>query len=269
MADPVVITPTVVPDPAKPVAGVGEPIKDGSVSRVSVNMDEKPAVTPEVKPEASPIPDKFKNKDGTLNTEALLKSYTELESSRGKPAEKPAEITPPTDTAKAITADDMKALSEEFAKNGKLSDESYKSLAGKGHSKEVVDTFIAGQTALAQQYNAALEQAVGGKERLTNLLEWAGSNLTAAEIESANSILKGGNAAAAKIVLDGLHARQVAAVGETPDLVNAEGSVTSGIKPFRSNEEMVTAMSDKRYKTDEAYRQDVAKRLAVTNTRGR
>ena len=43
----------------------------------------QPPVQPEPAQDGTPIPDKFKNPDGSLNSEAVLKSYTELEKAYG------------------------------------------------------------------------------------------------------------------------------------------------------------------------------------------
>lgn len=213
------------------------------------------------------VPEKFRKQDGSLDSDALLKSYKELETRQSKTPE-PKDDKTPTITEKAISTDDMAKLNDEFAKSGKLSDDTYKSLAGKGLSKELVDNYIAGQTARANAYTNSLREHVGGKEALDSLIEWAGNNLSDSEIKTANKALTGGDSESAKLVLDGLRARYTKANGKDPSLLNsAGGDKTPDVKPFASNAELVEAMSDPRYKNgpkgDPAYRKQVEARIAA------
>jgi len=253
-----------------PAPATGEVTNDGKVTRVQVSGQEKPADQQQQKPAGERpawLPEKFKT------PEELAASYKELETKlgQGKKEETPAAAAAATPTnvptiTKELPQVDMGTISAEYAKNGKLSDETYRSLAGKGFSKEVVDAHIAGQQALVEKYTKTLEDSVGGKETLDSIVKWAGANLDDKAIDSINAVLKSGNDVAAKTILAGLKSQYVAAMGQDPSLVNAEGAPgTSGAQPFRSNAEIVTAMRDKRYRTDEAYRQDVAARLMVTN----
>src|SRR5690606_22644532 len=98
------------------------------------------------------------------------------------------------------------------------------------------------------------------------LLSWAGTALSPEETAAANKVLQSMDSAEAKLVLAGLQSRYEATYGKSPALLSGEGVPgTSGVKPFRSNSEVVEAMKDPRYHRDEAYRQDVYRRLAISD----
>lgn len=261
MAETIQIQPTAVVDAA---TAEGTASQTGNTQRVVVSSEPKPV---ESKPVENTVPEKFRKADGQLDTEKLLASYGELEKKFGtgdKKVETPAPTTTP-ETPKGLTADDIGKLSEEFRASGKLSDDTYKGLEAKGITRDIADNYIAGQTARAEQYSTALNEHVGGKAALESIIEWAGANLTDAEITTANKSLSSGDQTQAKLALDGLKARFTAANGSAPNLVTgAESARATSVQPFRSNEEVTKAMSDPRYRNDEAYRQDVYKRLAAT-----
>ena len=58
------------------------------------------------------------------------------------------------------------------------------------------------------------------------------------------------------------------AMGVEPRLIGGRGSSTPNTKVFKSNQEVVAAMSDPRYKKDIAYQHEVQRRLAESNVFG-
>lgn len=259
MADSLTIVPTASVDTAKPAVGEVATL-NGGAQLLSISTETPTVVA------APTVPEKFRGKDGAVDSAKLLEAYTALEAKMGKPAVEAPVVAP------AIPAGvDMAALNAEYAKDGALSDATYATLAAKNVTKATVDAYIAGQTALAEKYQTTLSESVGGKEALGKLIEWAGVNLTDAEIKSANKALQSMDADSAKLVLAGLQAKRIAAVGSDPALVGGIETtpVTGGVQAYRSNEEVVAAIGDKRYRADPAYRKDVENRLRVTQTFGR
>lgn len=202
------------------------------------------------------LPEKFKT------PEDLVASYTELEKKQGtKPVEPPA-VTPEAAKAKGV---DLDALSREFSTKGELSAESLKALEDKGFTKAQVDQYIAGQQAVAQQQLSKLSEAAGGKEQLTNVLKWAEVNLPKPEQDAYNTLLDAGNIDGAALLLGSIVSKYTEATGSEPRLVNGTPVPSiAGVKPFRSSAEVVTAMNDRRYKTDPAYREDIERRLSIS-----
>tara|TARA_R100001443_G_scaffold96964_3_gene103830 strand:+ start:454 stop:1287 length:834 start_codon:yes stop_codon:yes gene_type:complete len=86
---------------------------------------------------------------------------------------------------------------DNFREHGHLTDDQYKAFASKmGLSKELVDTFITGQIAIAQTGNYEQEkmaerayQMAGGKEQWENLARWAQSNYDETKLERLNEQL--------------------------------------------------------------------------------
>jgi len=233
--------------------------------------------TPEQPPERPEwLPEKFKT------PEDMAKAYGELEGKLGggqdDKGEKGEEGPPgdlkitPSDNAAAEQAEDMLSkaglnmqdYAEEFATNGQLSEETYSKLDEAGFPREIVDQYVAGQQAVAEQMSSSIFQTVGGQEAYQGMAEWAGKNFTQAEAEAYNTAMDSGNMETIKLAVQGLQARYVAANGQDPNLVRG-GSAPSGAKPFASNAELGRAMDDPRYSTDKAYREGIHARLAVSN----
>lgn len=238
-------------------------VQMGGTLRVDAGDVNKPVVdTPKVE---NPVPEKFRKADGSLDADALLKSYTELESKQGnKPAvETPKTDATTTDLTKTLNADALNELREEFKKNGKISDES---LTKHKIERSAVDSYIEGQKALVEKYTTTLQTHVGGKDAYDALVKWAQANVAEGEQEQIDALLSSGNETTAKLALDGLKARFEKVMGKTPDLITGgEGTPVAGAKPFKSDREMTDMISDKRYKTDPAFRKQVEDRLNVTN----
>jgi len=246
------------------------------VDRVEVQPAETTADKPveEIKPTQSKpegLPEKFNSVD------ELVKSYSELEKKLGEqsqPTEKSvdpvskAEVKeqPKSDLDIATKAVDsaglnMETLSEEFAKDGKLADGSYKSLEKAGIPKEYVDRFIAGQQAIADQQSATVKNLVGGTEAYDSMSDWAGQNLTETEKQAYNTAVNSKDLEAVKLAVVGLKARYAQSTGSEPTLVEGKAS-PSAEQGFASWAQVTQAMSDPRYAKDPAYQAEVKNKLA-------
>lgn len=213
------------------------------------------------------------------SVEALVASYKEAQAKLTKSTqdgEQPPQDNPDTgtgeedgeDAAPAPLPENLRPFSAEFAKDGKLGDESYTKLAELGYSKDVVDAYIRGVTAAPQAAEAITPEdakatiaAIGGDEVFTKLQTWAGQNLSEAEIESYNAATA--SKATARMAVEWLKGRMEAAEGFEPAVVVAGDTVAgSAVAPFRSRQELTAAMRDPRYKSgDKAYHAEVDARL--------
>lgn len=215
------------------------------------------------------IPEKFW-KDGKADLEGLAKSYAELEKKNSTPPAKPAEgeakpgeqkpgeqVTPKGDEV-------FKPYFEEVEKNGKLSDESYAALEKQGFSRKMVDAYARGIAAERTESEGKVFEAVGGQEQYAQVIEWAGKNLPQGEIDAFNNLLQTGTTEQIALAASGLNTRYQAANGSPAKLVHGS-STGSAVAPFRSSAEVTRAMSDPRYQSDEAYRDEVSARLAVSD----
>ena len=246
------------------------------VEKVEVQSAETTTDKPveEIKPTQSKpegLPEKFNSVD------ELVKSYSELEKKLGEqsqPTEKSvdpvskAEVKeqPKSDLDIATKAVDsaglnMESLSEEYAKDGKLADGSYKSLEKAGIPKDYVDRFIAGQQAIADQQSSSVKEMVGGTQAYDTMSEWAGQNLSETEKTAYNSAVNSKDLEAVKLAVVGLKARYSQATGSEPKLVEGKSSA-SGEQGFQSWAQVTQAMSDPRYAKDVAYQAEVKNKLA-------
>ena len=105
-----------------------------------------------------------------------------------------------------------------------------------------------------------IRAVAGGEKEYATMVQWAADNMDRADVESFDSLLASGNVGAIKLAVSGIKAKY--------DNVNGyEGTMLSGKPPttskdvFRSQAELVNAMSDPRYEKDPAYRQDLIEKL--------
>jgi len=249
------------------------------VEKVEVQNAETTADKPveETKPTQSKpegLPEKFNSVD------ELVKSYSELEKKLGEqsqPTEKSVDPVSKTELKEQPKSDldiatkavdsaglNMESLSEEYAKDGKLADGSYKSLEKAGIPKDYVDRFIAGQQAIADQQSSSVKEMVGGTQAYDNMSEWAGQNLSETEKTAYNSAVNSKDLEAVKLAVVGLKARYAQSTGSEPKLVEGKASA-SGEQGFQSWAQVTQAMSDPRYAKDPAYQTEVKNKLANSN----
>lgn len=214
------------------------------------------------------LPDKFES------VEAMAKSYAELESKLGQPKEEaPAEEAkteePKNDLEIADQAVEsaglnMDDLSQEYQDNGQLADESYEKLAKAGIPKETVDQFIAGQQALADKQSSDVKALVGGAEAYSDMTQWAGQNLSTAEVEAYNKAVNSGDMETVKLAVSGLQARYTADNGSDPKLVAGKAGATSNAG-YQSWAQVQADMSKPEYSKDPAFQAEVQAKLANSN----
>lgn len=234
---------------------------------VAIANGETPVETSDTPARPEWLPEQF-------NTpEEMAKAYSELAAKQAQKAEEKPEDKP-ADNKLEIPEDPQKALADkglkyedfaaELAKTGTLSQESYDKLAAVGFDKAMVDSYIAGQNALAANFEAEVKAEVGGAERYADMVEWAKANLTPAEIDAYNKAVSAGSPEQAKLAVLGLSAKFTKAVGNEPSLLQGR-NVTASEDVFQSYAQLTEAMRDPRYRKDPAYRAKVQDKLARSN----
>lgn len=213
--------------------------------------------------EASPerpewLPEKFDN------PEALADAYSNLEKQFHENKAEPSETEDNATSEPEVTNSAVTSASEEYFETGELSEETYKSLEANGIPKEMVDMYVNGYEAVANQQQQTLMQEAGGKENYEAMSEWAATSLTDQEQEVYNNTVESGDVNAATMAIRGLYARFQSDGGTPVSLVQGDTSGTSGAIPFSSSKEMTIAMQDPRYSYDNKYREQVSQRLSVT-----
>lgn len=168
----------------------------------------------------------------------------------------------PEETSADETVLDTAAFEKEFLEKGELSEESYKLLAEKGISKEVVDRYIEGRKAYVQAYDNEIMNSCGGRGEYTAMALWASNNLTDEEQASFNSAVSSGDVGLAKLAVGGLYARYKSAGAGAPQTNFIEG--TSSAKApslYKSEKEIVQDKKDPRYEKDAEYRKSVDEKI--------
>lgn len=105
-----------------------------------------------------------------------------------------------------------------------------------------------------------LYKMVGGEKEYKSMIDWAGNSLSQDEIEMYDAVMATGNANSIYWAVQALNNKYTDAVGSEGQLLTGRGSAESNTV-FRSQSELVQAMSDPRYDSDPAYRADVMAKL--------
>ena len=106
-----------------------------------------------------------------------------------------------------------------------------------------------------------LKGIVGGEENYANMMQWATSNLQEQEVNMFDTVMGKGDVASAFFAINSLAQRYNDRVGYDGKMLTGNAP-KGGTDSFRSQQELVKAMSDSRYDNDPAYRNDVTEKLA-------
>ena len=216
------------------------------------------------------------------DAEALEKAYIELQKKLGdeekgesepeaskEDESEPEEISP---TAQLIVD-----ASTEFNEKGKLDPETLSKFE-KMSSEELVSTYMEMQSKAAKaapqqeaedltdsQVNE-IKNSAGGEQEYSNLINWAESTLPKSTVQAFDTLCDSGNAEAIQLAVNGLKAQYENTNGYEGRMLSGKAAQTSG-DLYRSQAEVVAAMSDSRYDRDPAYRQDVMQKLERSNVK--
>ena len=105
-----------------------------------------------------------------------------------------------------------------------------------------------------------IQNSVGGVEKYSNMVQWAQSNIDPAQIAAFDDIIANGTAASVQFAVNALKNQYDNANGYEGKMLTGKTAPERG-DVFRSQAELVAAMSDRRYDNDPAYRQDVIEKL--------
>ena len=161
----------------------------------------------------------------------------------------------------------LNSASAEYSENGELSQDTMSKLTEMS-SEELVNAYIASQSTnqatnsieLNDNQVKSIKDSVGGESKYEELVSWAGQNLDAASVQAFDTLVETGNAKAIELAVAGLNARYEAENGSDGQLITGKSPTTNGER-FRSQAEVVEAMSDPRYDRDPAYRQEIIEKI--------
>lgn len=109
-----------------------------------------------------------------------------------------------------------------------------------------------------------LQNMVGGAKAYNDMLVWAGQNLSKEDCDVFDSVVGKGDPNSCLFAIQALNAKYQEAVGNDGRLLTGQGAVDKQ-DVFRSQQEVVQAMSDPRYEKDPAFRNDVYAKLERSN----
>ena len=152
--------------------------------------------------------------------------------------------------------------------NGTITEDMYSQLENAGLARQTIDAYLDGRRAesgyanedLTNRQIDSVRDSVGGKSEYDKIVGWAGQNLSKEDIESFDTLISSGNVGAIKLAVNGLKSQYETANGYEGKMYTGKAPQTSS-DVFRSQQELVAAMSDPRYDEDPAYRQDVIEKL--------
>jgi hypothetical protein len=165
------------------------------------------------------------------NAEALERAYIELQSKLGEPKNE----------SEASEEGEQEEAPEEVLENQEEQEES---------TKEV----------LSEKQADQLFEMVGGKQAYKSMIDWAGESLSKEEVKMYDSVMADGNPNSIFFAVQALYGKYTDAVGKEGQLLTGKGSNQKN-DSFRSQAELVKAMSDPRYDKDPAYRSDIMRKL--------
>ena len=155
--------------------------------------------------------------------------------------------------------------------NGTLSEDMYDQLESAGLNRTLVDSYLEGlrtqmggepQQVLSESDVEDIKAISGGDKAYDNLMEWAGSKLSKQDAKDYDDVLATGNKTAITFAVKALMAQYENANGRDPKLVTGKQSAP---ERYRSMAEVTRDMAKPEYRTDEAYRDDVLRKLAASN----
>jgi hypothetical protein len=163
------------------------------------------------------------------DTKSLEQAYLELQKKLGEPREE-------------------EAVSEEVEPEAEAEEE-------ENDNESSADT-------LSEAQANQLFDMIGGEKVYKDMMDWAGQTLGPEEIEMYDSVMAKGDPNSIFFAVQALNNKYTDAVGKDGQMLTGRKSASSADNVYRSQSELVAAMSDKRYDSDPAYRSDVMRKLA-------
>ena len=166
-------------------------------------------------------------------------------------------------------------MNEYFDKNnGTLSDEMIEKLGEAGLSKPMVEAYLKGlrdelgypqenaEPVLSESEVDEVKAIAGGSEGYDALMDWAGENLSKEDAKNYDDVLATANKSAIKFAVKALMGQYEDSQGRDSRIVTGKESSTEN---YRSMAEVVRDMNKPEYQTDEAFRDDVLRKLSASN----
>ena len=199
----------------------------------------------------------LQTKLGEQGKEETETASTEEESSEPKLSEGASLIT---DAQKEYYDNDNKLSEETLAKFSEMSSadllQAYIELNANNPAEPQAETADISEAQIAE-----IKESAGGDKAYATVVNWAKANLDSSQTEAFDEVVNTGSIQAIKLAVAGLKSEYDKANGVEGRMVTGKTAPPQSGDVFRSQAELVEAMSDRRYDNDPAYRQDVIEKL--------
>ena len=207
------------------------------------------------------------------SAEELERGYLELQKRLSSPAEEEPQVEEAPEAEEEeeeieVDGDLFDAIMESY-RTGEWDDNIVEEV-GKMDPIDVANMFLAKQgeaqqTAVATEEDVTeIQESVGGVDEYQSMIQWASQNLSEQEINLYDAAMDRGDPLTMFFAAQALNSRYQDAVGYDGEMLTGSAPRNTS-NAFRSQAELIAAMSDPRYDKDPAYRQDIADKLAVSN----
>jgi len=209
------------------------------------------------------------------SAEELEKAYIELQKKLGESNDGLREETQQgerreEEVEEQVEADPLiqllqEASNEYYSNDGQLSPEMMEKLT-EMDSRDLLNAYIQiqqsaqGPEDFTQEQVTDIQNFVGGEEAYGNLVTWASENMPQNFVQAFDNLINVGDPDMVKLAVVGLQAAFQESNGYEGRMLSGKPAQTQQ-DVFRSQAEVVQAMSDPRYDRDPAYRQDVFAKL--------
>ena len=210
------------------------------------------------------------------NAEELEKAYMELQTKLGEQGKEETETAsaeeessePKLSEGASLITDAQK---EYYDNDNKLSEETLAKFSEMS-SADLLQAYIelnannpaepqAEAADISEAQIAEIKQSAGGDKAYADVVNWAKANLDSSQTDAFDEVVNTGSVQAIKLAVAGLKSEYDKANGVEGRMVTGKTAPPQSGDVFRSQAELVEAMSDRRYDNDPAYRQDVIEKL--------
>ena len=232
--------------------------------------------------EALEVGEKLAEQQGELlagkfkDAEALEQGYIELQKKLGTPKEEAEEEVTETKDEKVEEKPEevdtalLDTLWEEGVK-GEYSEDTLKQLSNM-EARDVAQMYLKYRSENQQEVSEGLSEdnikelreVAGGETQYDNMIKWAGQNLKEQEIKMYDQVMDKGDPLAAFFAVQALKYRFDDAQGVDGQMLQGKAAKSEG-DVFKSQAQVVKAMSDPQYEKDPAYRQAIYDKLERSN----
>ena len=210
------------------------------------------------------------------DAEALEQGYIELQKKLGTPKEEAEEEVTETKDEKVEEKPEevdtalLDTLWEEGVK-GEYSEDTLKQLSNM-EARDVAQMYLKYRSenqqevseGLSEENIKELREVAGGETQYDDMIKWAGQNLKEQEIKMYDQVMDKGDPLAAFFAVQALKYRFDDARGVDGEMLQGKAP-TNTQDVFKSQAQVVKAMSDPQYDKDPAYRQAIYDKLERSN----